>query len=326
MKTSPRRGFTLVELLVVIAIIGVLIGLLLPAVQQAREAARRSQCLNNLKQLGLGFHNYVSTHNGLPPRRFKGVDLGYTGWGTFLLPYIEQQSVYDQYNFAYDFYDPVNKPAVETKLEAFICPSTPRSRDIIIARAATDNSINPDKSTVFEVKGWIDYLTPNGFSKTSAGWGLQAPTLNNQQQAMTDSWSDDANYAPRRLADITDGLTNTLILNDTAGWPDQYHGRKNTGGDVSVSNRGSWAGWQSFSYMVYSKDGTMDSYHDAASGDLISCAVNCNNYNQIYSFHPGGANVLYCDGSVQFIAEQLDPINYGRIIGTNDGEVITYAN
>jgi len=128
--SRPRRtAFTLVELLVVITIIGILIALLLPAVQAAREAARRMQCGNNLKQLGVGFHNFECANGGFPPRRWNqtmaanGVDNGYTGWGTFLLPYIEQQALYDRYDWKYDFYDPINKAVVERSCQySFVRP------------------------------------------------------------------------------------------------------------------------------------------------------------------------------------------------------------
>lgn len=122
-----RRGFTLIELLVVIAIIGLLIALLLPAVQQAREAARRSQCRNNLKQLGLALHNYHDTHSAFPPGVVAADgDLanGMHSAFTLLLPQLEQANTYNQYNFGVPWKDPVNKSAAGTALSSLLCPSS----------------------------------------------------------------------------------------------------------------------------------------------------------------------------------------------------------
>ncbi|MDQ3331057.1 MAG: DUF1559 domain-containing protein, partial [Planctomycetota bacterium] len=134
-----RLGFTLIELLVVIAIIAVLIALLLPAVQQAREAARRSQCLNNLKQIGLALHNYHDTHLAFPPG-WIGADqvtgahdvegMNGFGWGTMVLPYVEQNNLYQQFRFPLSIVDdvvgpPTNKSLLATKIPVFECPSDP---------------------------------------------------------------------------------------------------------------------------------------------------------------------------------------------------------
>ena len=335
---SPH-GFTLVELLVVITIIGILIALLLPAVQAAREAARRMQCGNNLKQLGLGFHNFECANGGFPPRRWNqtmaanGVNNGYTGWGTFLLPYIEQQALYDAYNWKYDFYDPINKAVVETKLSVFICPTTPRNSNIICSGKATAGSVNPDKSTTFSVNGWIDYLAPNGFSPTTTGWGLSFPTFpdnSNQHQALLDSGPYFAGMpandrAPRKLAAIKDGLSNTLLLNETAGWPQHWVGRAPVA-DMAPSNRGSWAGWQSWAYYTYSDDGLFNSGSNPEKGDLLSCTMNRDNQHQMYSFHPGGVMILFCDGSVRFTAEALSPLAFGQIVTIDDGQTIRDPN
>ena len=347
-----QRGFTLIELLVVITIIGIFIALLLPAVQAAREAARRMQCSNNLKQLGIGFHGFAAANGGFPPRRWNqtmaanGVNNGYTGWGTFLLPFIEQQNLYDAYKWEYDFYDPVNKAVVETNLPIFICPSTPRTADIVCGGKATSGSTNSDKSTVFTVNCRIDYLAPNGFTAPPDSWGLSVAKFSstNAHQAMLDSGPAFANMplsdrAPRKLAQIKDGLSNTLLINETAGWPHQFVGRQRQQVDdysstnpvlshtgYNTPNRGSWAGWQSYSYLTHSNDGSLAASSSVSNGDLVTCAINSKNDAQPYSFHPGGAFMLFCDGSVRFVGETLSPLAFSQIVYIDDGQVITDGN
>jgi prepilin-type N-terminal cleavage/methylation domain-containing protein/prepilin-type processing-associated H-X9-DG protein len=338
MKRSrmPTRhsAFTLVELLVVIAIIGVLVALLLPAIQAAREAARRSQCTNNLKQIGLGFHNYESANGGFPPRRWSRADQGYTGWGTFILPFMEEQAIYDRYNWKYDYYDPVNKDVVETKLPVFICPSVDRDTPISSGGKATTGSANADKSSTFTVNGWIDYLVPNGITVPTNGFGEQFPhwdSSGNAHQALLDSTANTAlgngdSRAPRRLKDITDGLSHTLLANETAGWPQHWMGRTRVYPDASLGNRGSWAAWQSYVYWTTSADGTQTASSNPTGGDLISCGINCENIHQIYGFHPGGAMILFCDGSVQFVSESLSGLAFAEIVACDDSLVITDDN
>ena len=300
-------------------------------------AARRSQCENNLRQLGIGFHSFENANGGFPPRRWSrstpGQGGGYTGWGTFLLPFIEQKNIYDAYNWEYDFYDPVNKAVVETKLPVFICPSTPRSSDIICSGPATAGSSNPDKSTTYSVKGWIDYLAPNGFVAPTTGWGANFPVFPNSgngHQAMLDSSPmfppTVYSRAPRQVRDIKDGLSNTLLISETAGWPQQWVGKQQVSPDLSPSNRGSWAGWQSWVYWPYSQDGTMNASANPTAGDLLNCAVNCNNYHEIYSFHPGGAMVLFCDGSVRFVGELMSGLAFAQITDIDDGQITTDKN
>ncbi len=348
---NQSRAFTLVELLVAIAIIGILIGMLLPAIQAAREAARRAQCANNVRQLGQGFHNYVSAFGGFPPRRWNTPINGYTGWGTFLLPFIEQQGLYDQYNWKYDFYDPTNKAVVETKIPEFICPSSKRSSDITCSGKATAGSANPNKTTTYTVAGAIDYLAPNGFSTPTTGWGADAVvfypagtdmaglgpnarisrfgTNYNAHQAMRDVTSDNPAFdnttkrTSRLLKDITDGLSNTLLINETAGWPGKWIGRTRQWPDLSLGNRGSWAGWQTYVYCVYSNDGTLSSSKAGADGNLLTRAINANNSNQPYSFHAGGAYILFCDGSARFVNEAISPLAFMQIVLIDDGQIIT---
>jgi prepilin-type N-terminal cleavage/methylation domain-containing protein/prepilin-type processing-associated H-X9-DG protein len=331
MRKRSSPGFTLVELLVVIAIIGVLVALLLPAVQTAREAARRMQCQNNLKQMGLAFQNHESAKGGFPPRRFSSPEHGYTGWGLFILPYMEQKAIYDKYDFRYDFYDPVNKELTETILKVYTCPSAPHIPKTVSSGPATAGSANPDKGGTLEVQGLMDYLVPNGMNVPTTGWGAQFTTPGNSAQALLDSstllnGAASISYVTRRLAEISDGTSNTLLVNETAGWPQNWKGKVRSFPDKVAGNRGNWAGWQSLAYATYSRDGSMSSSTNPTAGDLVNCAVNCSNQNQIYGFHPGGGNVLYCDGSVRMAGEQMPGLIFSQIVTINDGMVTNESN
>ena len=175
-----QRGFTLIELLVVIAIIAILIALLLPAVQQAREAARRSTCKNNLKQLGLAFHNYAETHTIFPPGSVGGNQIGTFA---FILPYMEQSALYNKFNFSLDHLDVANKPANITPVIAYFCPSKPRS------------SLN-NSNTAFG-----DYAVSSGTGHSNSATHSNWKGMFNQN-------------SNTRLRDITDGTTNTFAAGE----------------------------------------------------------------------------------------------------------------
>ena len=340
-KRHAAGAFTLIELLVVIAITGVLVGLLLPAVQAAREAARRMQCINNLKQLGVGFSNFASAKHGFPPRRYSRPNEGYTGWGMFLLPYIEQENLYNAYNWKYDFYDPLNKNVVETVIPEFVCPSSARGPGeyIICSGTASPGSANPDKTTTFTVKGYIDYCVPNGFTahhglghtgpRVSIRWKRAGSDAGQHSRGLVHRPERQLFQSPRKLTDITDGLSNTLLVNECAGWPHQFRGRQrqrladfNPANGNGLGNRGSWAGWQSFVYYTYSADGLMSSSANPTAGDLVDSAINAYNKMQMYSFHPNGASVLFCDGSVRFVNEDISGLTFSQIVLIADGQVI----
>lgn len=178
--TTFQRGFTLIELLVVIAIIAILIALLLPAVQQAREAARRSTCKNNLKQLGLALHNYNETHSIFPP---ASVTANQIGVFAFILPYMEQANLYNKWNFSLTQGDVANRPANSTPVPGYFCPSKPRS------------SLNSS------TQAYGDYAVSSGTGQSNGG----------AQSDWKGMFNRDSNT---RLRDITDGTTNTFAAGE----------------------------------------------------------------------------------------------------------------
>jgi prepilin-type processing-associated H-X9-DG protein len=289
----------LIELLVVIAIIAILIGLLLPAVQKVREAANRAQCSNNLKQIGLAMLNYENAYGGLPPRRITTAG-SQRGWAPALLPFIEQTGVYNLYNLNANFYDPVNAAAISVPIKTFYCPSSPANRTVTVTMSGETS-----------VGAAGDYFGPNSFS--SKLYGVQSLSGNNQDTAMNDNTS-------RKLRDIVDGLSNTLLITEQAGRPNFYiygiQQASNTGMD-DYNWWGPWASYQVVSFWIFGGDGiTMD-------GPGGPCTINCNNSQGVYAFHTGGANAVFVDGSVHFMTTQMNPTELFALVTINGGETLT---
>ena len=301
----PRRhsrrnpaAFTLVELLVVIAIIGVLVSLLLPAVQAAREAARRMSCGNNLRQIGIGLHNYLDVHNRFPSDR---IGKPRTGWCALLLPYLEQGNLQNAYNFNYDYWDRENEAATQNRLKVFACPSTPGGQRLIPNDTkATINDIgNPPTSSISG-----DYQAVVGYFD------------NVQYSPSSDSGMLHTNRG--RAQDVTDGLSNTLCVSELAGRPDYYAGNvrlPDSSKPAWFNEWGAWAAPQRIFHSGFTHDGLTR---------FGPCALNCSNLESIYAFHPAGAQVLMGDTSVHFLSKSVPVQTVYRMIACQDGQL--YAN
>ncbi|WP_417388542.1 DUF1559 domain-containing protein [Gimesia sp.] len=301
------RGFTLIELLVVIAIIAILIALLLPAVQQAREAARRSTCKNNLKQLGLAIHNYHETHRVFPPgycgdpnNSCSVVDSSNNGWGwgAFILPFIDQANLYDQLGVGQVKQAVCSVPTgaqaaatvgsadlQKTPIPVFMCPT------------ATDPTINPGRVSGGHAKSNYAGVAGIDWTGVDSTTGFKAIFV-------------DGTKFVTRLRDFIDGSSNTFAIGE------KY--RRDIDGTLTSQVAGEYYGavWVGIAPDVRAANvvGQL-----APTGS--SYAVNGGSVNAFASQHAGGAHFLFIDGRVQFISENMDQDKLSAIATGNDGKV-----
>lgn len=321
-NNSRQRGFTLVELLVVISIIGILISLLLPAVQAAREAARRSQCANNLKEISLAVHNFENTFKYLPSSvRPAGLTtLPRIAGLTFILPFLEQKVIYDKYDQTVNWSHANNAATVKTLIPVFLCPSDPAGPTRLdgVPEYALTASWGPDVAAV------TDYSPTIGVDQRLEAAGL----VDKAGTGMLPK-----NGTPR-FADVTDGLSNTIMFAESAGRPYLYRRGGIRVGDLPNSrvNGGGWSRPASdFSVDGASYDGATlpgPSAINACNGEAADPSVfplpyyGSEGTSEAYSFHPGGANFAFGDGSVHFLKETIPIREFARLVTRAGVEIV----
>ncbi|MFN3149942.1 DUF1559 domain-containing protein [Bremerella sp.] len=292
--TNFKKGFTLVELLVVIAIIGVLIALLLPAVQQAREAARRMQCSNNMKQIGIALHNYHDTYRAMPAGwiyRGGNGQCNY-GWAVAILPFIEQQNFYDQLDPGniplYDRYNSsstaADKALLQQRLEAYICPSDAAPELAKSQKFGATDHFDVAVSNYVACAGWSN--TPNYPIRDLDAGGL--------------FWGN--SYL--NFSDITDGTSNTLMI------AEREYPKGKAATWLGVGRNHSY-GNEATLRTVFRAAFTMN-FDYAAAGQPQNAGKGWS------SLHPGGVMSLTADASVHFIPETTDKNTVLRPLSLRD--------
>lgn len=313
-RIKRRGGFTLVELLVVIAIIGILVALLLPAVQSAREAARRIQCANNIKQLALALHTYHDTHEELPygnPWRGAGPVLEPGSWATLILPHIEQENLFDAFDFTKTLDQPVNEGPVTTLVEGFTCPSDEySSQGVMGARCSCCGSGSPSRSMAlwYTASAGPVQTGPNcRFCSRDQPYCCQGKAYGEDGEGPGMFYRDPKSV---KFREVTDGLSKTIMLGETLPNQNMHNAAYSVNMSIGVTN-------VPLNLMMEEHELPRPELSDGENH-----SINAHERGLGYkSMHLGGVQFAMGDGSVHLIQETLDFQLYNQMGTKAGGEI-----
>ena len=312
MKTN--RGFTLVELLVVITIIGILISLLLPAVQAAREAARRLQCSNNLKQVGLALLNYESGYSMFPPGGLNG-----SSWWVRILPYVEQNNISEKYNHSYscpgwlgggsDSTGNINL-LKDQRFSFMYCPSS--TLPMLVLSNTDQNFANVQSATYTGISGATDHSTAATVTAGDAPGRISSGGVLIVNRGIP-------------ISQITDGTSNTMVVGEQSDWLTPAPGPEDRGCPNGDCRSDCWHGFTMGPVGDNRAFNLTCVYHRINEKSPLAYGVpgNCGPNTPIQSAHSGGVQTLFADGSVQFLSESLNMDTLYNLANRNDGKVIS---
>jgi prepilin-type N-terminal cleavage/methylation domain-containing protein/prepilin-type processing-associated H-X9-DG protein len=301
-RPGCRPAFSLIEVLVVLAILAVLVALLLAAVQRARLASLRAACASNLHSHGLAVLQFETTHGRLPPGWVQGPfaaggvpDGAEHGLWPFLLPHLEQEALARSYRRDVPYYHPANQPAAATQLRVLQCPAAEANR----AETQAEQPAWPPDG-----RGACTDYAPISLNPILADRGLVDP-VEVAEGALPLNGTV-------RLTDITDGRSSTLLLVESAGRPRRWEMGQPVPDAVTPGGP-----WSSPANAL-----AIRGFTHAGGSDATPCALNCTNDGEVYGFHTGGANVLFADGSVQFLSRRVALRTLARLVTRAGGEVV----
>lgn len=323
-RPSPKsQGFTLVELLVVIAIIGILIALLLPAVQAAREAARRMQCSNNLKQAGLAALNFESSYQNLPAGATFKENGHLAEYSIFLLiqPYIEQGNIHMKYDFSLRVYEGDNELVAQSHIPAYICPS--------------DNADNRKWADRYARSNYAACFGNNTFcgldSNGASPYDASDAELDSEQYETGGVFRLQAKRTGRKLRDIVDGTSNSVMMSEILSGQADIRISESNRGDMRGLWAHLWMGMSVYSHRLTPNSSAGDYLWSTwcQIGNMPEVGLPCDpaadrihNYVAARSHHPGGVNVVFVDGHVNFYSDLVDLDLWQALSTIDGGEVV----